>query len=39
MPLSPHWGLVEQTLGQDEGVLTVDGSDIPKQGTHSAGWR
>jgi SRSO17 transposase len=32
-----HWGLVDETLGEDEGVLTVDGSDIPKQGTHSAG--
>jgi SRSO17 transposase len=35
--LRRHWGLVEETLGADEGVLTVDGSDIPKQGTHSAG--
>ena len=35
--LRRHWGLVEQSLGEDEGVLTVDGSDIPKQGTHSAG--
>ncbi len=32
-----HWGLVAQTLGAADGVLTVDGSAIPKQGTHSAG--
>jgi SRSO17 transposase len=35
--LRTHWGLVDQTLGEDDGVLTVDGSDVPKQGTHSAG--
>jgi SRSO17 transposase len=35
--LRRHWGLVDATLGEDEGVLIVDGSDIPKQGTHSAG--
>lgn len=35
--LPAHWRLVDQTLGEDEGVLTVDGSDMPKQGTHSAG--
>jgi SRSO17 transposase len=35
--LRRHWGLVEETYGEAEGVLTVDGSDIPKQGTHSAG--
>ena len=35
--LRRHWGLVGESLGEDEGVLTVDGSDIPKQGTHSAG--
>jgi SRSO17 transposase len=35
--LLQHWGLVDQSLGEDDGVLTVDGSDIPKQGTHSAG--
>src|SRR5712692_5756461 len=35
--LRARWGLVDQSLGDDEGVLTVDGSDVPKQGTHSAG--
>ena len=35
--LRQHWGLVDQSLGEEEGVLTVDGSDLPKQGTHSAG--
>ena len=35
--LRRHWRLTDQTLGDDEGVLTVDGSDVPKQGTHSAG--
>jgi SRSO17 transposase len=35
--LRHHWGLVAASLGDEEGVLTVDGSDIPKQGTHSAG--
>jgi SRSO17 transposase len=35
--LRRHWGLVAASLGDEEGVLTVDGSDIPKQGTHSAG--
>ncbi|MDR3455301.1 MAG: IS701 family transposase [Rhodoferax sp.] len=32
-----HWGLVDAQMGEDDGVLTVDGSDLPKQGTHSAG--
>jgi SRSO17 transposase len=32
-----HWRLVDETLGEASGVLTVDGSDVPKQGTHSAG--
>jgi SRSO17 transposase len=35
--LRRHWGLVEESLGEAEGVLTVDGSDVPKQGTYSAG--
>jgi SRSO17 transposase len=35
--LQQHWGVVDQSLGEDDGVLIVDGSDIPKQGTHSAG--
>lgn len=29
--------LVDETLGEAEGVLLIDGSDIPKQGRHSAG--
>jgi len=35
--LRTHWALVQQCLGEDDGVLVVDGSDLPKQGTHSAG--
>jgi SRSO17 transposase len=35
--LQAHWRLTDQALGEDDGVLTVDGSDVPKQGTHSAG--
>ena len=35
--LCAHWRLTDQTLGEDDGVLIVDGSDVPKQGTHSAG--
>lgn len=35
--LAVHRRLVEETLGDDEGVLLIDGSDVPKQGRHSAG--
>jgi len=35
--LSAHQDLVEQTLGEEDGVLIIDGSDVPKQGTHSVG--
>ena len=35
--LAEHQRCVEETLGEDDGVLIIDGSDIPKQGTHSAG--
>src|SRR4051794_20361976 len=35
--LAAHRRLVDETLGEDDGVLIVDGSDIPKRGTHSAG--
>ena len=29
--------LVDETLGEADGVLLIDGSDMPKQGRHSAG--
>jgi SRSO17 transposase len=32
-----HWKEVERDLGADDGVLMVDGSDVPTQGVHSAG--
>ncbi len=35
--LAEHQRLVEETLGEDDGVLLVDGSDVAKQGTHSVG--
>jgi SRSO17 transposase len=35
--LAKHRRLVDETLGEDDGVLIVDGSDFPKQGSHSAG--
>lgn len=35
--LAAHQRCVAETLGEAEGVLIIDGSDVPKQGTHSAG--
>jgi SRSO17 transposase len=35
--LAEHQRLVDETLGEDDGVLLVDGSDVAKQGTHSVG--
>jgi SRSO17 transposase len=32
-----HWQEVERELGDDDGVLTLDGSDVPQQGTASVG--
>jgi SRSO17 transposase len=35
--LHQHWRLVDETLGEVDGVCIVDGSDFPKQGEHSVG--
>jgi SRSO17 transposase len=35
--LAAHQRFVAETLGEADGVLIIDGSDVPKQGTHSAG--
>ena len=35
--LQRHWQEVDQDLGDADGVLIVDGSDFPKQGTDSVG--
>src|SRR2546421_8637010 len=35
--LAEHQRYVDETLGEADGVLIIDGSDVPKQGTHSAG--
>jgi hypothetical protein len=35
--LERHWCEVDQTLGDEDGVLTLDGSDLLKQGQESVG--
>src|SRR5712691_1221030 len=35
--LHQHWQAVETDLGAADGVLMVDGSDVPKQGGHAVG--
>jgi SRSO17 transposase len=35
--LAEHQRFVAQTLGEADGVLILDGSDVPKRGSHSAG--
>ncbi len=35
--LRQHWQEVNTTLGDDDGVLLLDGSDFPKKGTESVG--
>ena len=35
--LYQHWQEVEQDLGDEQGVIIVDGSDFPKQGKDSVG--
>lgn len=35
--LRRHWQEVNTTLGDDDGVLLLDGSDFPKKGTQSVG--
>lgn len=35
--LKKHWQLVNETLGEDDGVWITDGSDFPRKGEHSVG--
>jgi len=35
--LAAHRRLVDETLGEGDGVLIIDGHETPKQGTHSVG--
>jgi SRSO17 transposase len=35
--LAEHQRLVNETLGEEDGVLIIDGSDFPKHGSHWVG--
>jgi SRSO17 transposase len=35
--LAEHQHLVNETLGEEDGILIIDGSDFPKHGSHSVG--
>jgi SRSO17 transposase len=35
--LHKHWQLVDETLGEDDGVYIIDESGFPKKGDHSVG--
>lgn len=35
--LKRHWQLVNETLGEDDGVWITDGSEFPRKGEHSVG--
>lgn len=35
--LAEHQPLVNETLGEEDGVLLIEGSDVPKHGSHSVG--